>query len=1083
MLQSFFPLAIFPEGSLASSVITSVWVGVIVVAFFNLRLGWVLSGLVVPGYLAPLIIAKPWAAVIILIEGVITYFLVWLFSEYLSRWGKWSNFFGRDRFFALLLGSIAVRVVLDGWLLPIIGEMVNNSLGIQFDYRNNLHSFGLIIVALIANQFWKTGFVRGMLPLVVTVALTTLIIRFGLMEFTNFNLGSLSYMYEDIASSMLSSPKAYIILITAAFLASRMNLHYGWDFNGILIPALLALQWYQPSKILISFVEAFVVLGLSVAVLQLPVFRQMTIEGARKLLLFFNVGFLYKIVLGYLLLWWAPNVKITDYFGYGYLLSTLIAIKMHDKDIVARLSRSTLQTSLTAVFFASIVGFALTFVPQLWSWPVLSSQSGATALSIMNDVRLIDRVREDKIAMYSSKIKDSVKVPLPQETELFANGIHALLSYVDKPDAAQLKEALSLLAQVNYRVDQVAGGYLYIRENAPRRGWGSYALNMDKTGTLLIEVPAPLDERGAMEAGTWLFMSMKGHALALAGAGRTANTDGTSDVLLNFRTFYQTFHRVVSQRDVLQVRGYTLERVREMAGLRRDQGQVALPEPSSVLWVKNTLPPGLRLGLLKEMISNFNLEWNQAPFGNLQRETTREGFAELVLNQADLRKLLFKPILAEQGVTLQEHSQRIDGYLQDWLLGSKAEIAESGTNSYVQPKLEELLFLDEEVVTPLLKLIKKEYRQGGWSNAGVEELRAINSTAKVMGYQIIRYRHKESGQDYLVLSEVPSIETRRYWGSYVFRLGAGNGYVVEVPRPGFEINSFEYGVALFESLKANALLIAGANPNANLDKSADVIRPQNKANVFNLMNQIILREAMSAPLLVVQSRTFGLRPDVPAPDADLLVTFSNGATTTQNLSPLQRGLMQSLDKTGMRTKFVDGSAETAGYELGYLPQSLYLAQSANKEFAVLWMSPLARAAYQQQTENRLMASQFNALRVPTQEMPLYQVVANTTLAPSTLIPEALRSKLDRYLKTQDIIVLSEVRSVWPGYEMKRLIDTDSKQAFLLLYAPDGKLALVVNLVPGKMEKSITAPLVNVKQTVVAEFVESHAPWLEFKGEK
>ena len=35
-------LSLFPEGSLSGSVVTTVWVGVLVVAFFNLRLGWVL---------------------------------------------------------------------------------------------------------------------------------------------------------------------------------------------------------------------------------------------------------------------------------------------------------------------------------------------------------------------------------------------------------------------------------------------------------------------------------------------------------------------------------------------------------------------------------------------------------------------------------------------------------------------------------------------------------------------------------------------------------------------------------------------------------------------------------------------------------------------------------------------------------------------------------------------------------------------------------------------------------------------------------------------------------------------------------
>ena len=104
-MLDIFPLQIFPQTSLASSVVTTVWVGVFVVAFFNLRFGWVLSGLVVPGYLVPLLISKPWAAGVVLFEGMLTYWLVWLYSEYFSKFGKWGNLFGRDRFFALFLVS------------------------------------------------------------------------------------------------------------------------------------------------------------------------------------------------------------------------------------------------------------------------------------------------------------------------------------------------------------------------------------------------------------------------------------------------------------------------------------------------------------------------------------------------------------------------------------------------------------------------------------------------------------------------------------------------------------------------------------------------------------------------------------------------------------------------------------------------------------------------------------------------------------------------------------------------------------------------------------------------------------------
>ena len=110
-------LPLFPQGGLTSSVITTVWIGVAVVVFFNLRFGWVLSGLVVPGYLVPLMIAKPWAAAVIVVESIVTYFLVWLFSEYLSRYRFWASLFGRDRFFALILlpapaaGTMAVTFI------------------------------------------------------------------------------------------------------------------------------------------------------------------------------------------------------------------------------------------------------------------------------------------------------------------------------------------------------------------------------------------------------------------------------------------------------------------------------------------------------------------------------------------------------------------------------------------------------------------------------------------------------------------------------------------------------------------------------------------------------------------------------------------------------------------------------------------------------------------------------------------------------------------------------------------------------------------------------------------------------------
>ena len=240
-----WPLPIFPEGSLASSIITTVWVGVMVVCFFNLRFGWVLSGLVVPGYMVPLWMIKPWAALVTTLEGVLTYAVVWVLSERLSRLGLWSSFFGRDRFFAILLVAVGVRLGVDSLLLPELAQWLSIRGYGALDYQNSLQSVGLVVAALIANQLWKPGLVRGSVPLVVTTVLTWVLIELLILT-TNFSIGSLHYLYEDFAGSIEASPKFYILLLATALAASRLNLNYSWDFNGIMVPALLTLQWYQP---------------------------------------------------------------------------------------------------------------------------------------------------------------------------------------------------------------------------------------------------------------------------------------------------------------------------------------------------------------------------------------------------------------------------------------------------------------------------------------------------------------------------------------------------------------------------------------------------------------------------------------------------------------------------------------------------------------------------------------------------------------------------------------------------------------------------------------------------------------------
>lgn len=1079
MFNNIFPLDIFPQGSLTSSVITTVWVGVFVVAFFNLRLGWVLSGLVVPGYIAPLIIMKPWSAGVIFVEAIVTFLIVRFLSDHLSRYGLWSSLFGRDRFFALVLASVIVRLIFDSWLLPLTGAWLESQWQIHFDYRNNLYSFGLIIIALIANLFWKTGFWRGSIPIIVTIGITYFIIRYVLMTLTNFTVSNLGYMYEDIASSVLASPKAYIILITSAFIASRMNLRYGWDYNGILLPSLIALQWYQPVKVLTSFIEAFVILSVAILVLRTPIFANSNIEGARKLLLFFNIGFIYKLILGYAVVWWFPETKVTDTYAFGYLLATLMAIKMHDKDIAARLTRATLQTSLTSVVIASAIGFSLTLLPTWNSSTDLTTISQHHTIKEISSEHLIDIIKKDKIEMYRYRGVTGVIAPLPGETETFHNALKLLLDFSQTRNEHVLLKAAALLSEVNYQIIRINKRYLYLREKQPSRGWGIYVLDPQSPNSLVVEAPAPLEERGTLEAATLLFDLSQARGLAIANARRSANADGSADVLRNPKSFYHNFHRALSRRDVLQVRGYTNERVRVLAGLRRDLSQIELPEPESALWVRASLPPSLDLVMLKNLTQNFRIEWNDAPFTNLQRETTREGFAELILNRDTIRRLMARASTDTQALNIQVSSQRIDGHLQQWLLHSKGNIAERGSNLYQAPQTWELLFFDEEILAPLWRVIESEYNEGMWSTEGENELNSISSSAAILGYQLVQYRHATSGNDYLILAESENSAQRRYWGTLVFRLGESQNYMIQVPRPLYETSSFEFGVSLFERVKANTLLIAGAHPLANLDGSADVVNITHATSLLTLAGQVLLRETNDAAMLVIQSRAYGHRRDSPSPNADMLVAIRDGEKEIANVTPLVGNLLSILQRDHLKFRLVDGSIETAGYEIGTNPQAMSLNATRNKEFVMLWGSPQARSSFRQQSEKRQEAAHFSALNISSHEIDLSRYVAQHQQNASGRPDKGLLAKLQQYQRDQNIVSLRALQNHWPHYHYQRIIDRDSQQSFLAVFEGT-QIVLVANLAPRNFDQSMSVAKANFDTEKLQRFIDARMALLYFR---
>ena len=64
---------LLPPGGLDQSIVLAVLLGVWVTLLFTETLGWVFVGLVVPGYLASVLVVQPATALVIVAEALLTY--------------------------------------------------------------------------------------------------------------------------------------------------------------------------------------------------------------------------------------------------------------------------------------------------------------------------------------------------------------------------------------------------------------------------------------------------------------------------------------------------------------------------------------------------------------------------------------------------------------------------------------------------------------------------------------------------------------------------------------------------------------------------------------------------------------------------------------------------------------------------------------------------------------------------------------------------------------------------------------------------------------------------------------------------
>jgi hypothetical protein len=338
---------IFPTSNFDQSAITPVFLGTVVSWVLTETLGWVFAGLVVSGYLATLLVLEPRSAAIDIGEAVLTYGIARVFGEHLSRTGLTSRVFGRERFLLVVLVSILVRVGVEGVVFP---EVVPRATW--------AYSIGLVVVPLAANSCWKTGLWRGAIRTAVPTAVVYSVVRFVLLPHTNLSLAWFQLANEDIAASFLASPRAYLLLVTGAVLGAAANLRYGWDYNGILLPALLALAVDSPSVLVATLIEIVALLCVMHVLLRWTPIGRWNIEGPRRLTLFFTAAYALRFGFAALL---GPDLSRTGFVqasGFGYLLPALLAVKISQKGLASVVLLPTAAVSVAAFGLGNALGFA-----------------------------------------------------------------------------------------------------------------------------------------------------------------------------------------------------------------------------------------------------------------------------------------------------------------------------------------------------------------------------------------------------------------------------------------------------------------------------------------------------------------------------------------------------------------------------------------------------------------------------------------------------------------------------------------------------------------------------------------------------
>lgn len=1016
---------LLPPHGLDQSILLAVLIGLLLILFLTEVFGWVFVGLVVPGYLASVALIQPASAIAVVFESLLTYGLAYLVSELFPRTQSWSPFFGRERFLMIVLVSVFVRQNSQIWMMPLLLRSIDQTFGTTWYTDLDFYSIGLVLIPLTANMFWKLGIGRGSLQVAVPTLLTYALLRFVLLPYTNLSFANLALTYENVALDFLGSPKAYMILLTGAFLAAQYNLRYGWDYSGILVPSLLALAWFTPLTVVVTLCEALILYFVTRTVLSLPVIRRLNFEGPRKVSAVFTVGFILKYVVAWSLYYLAPDARVTDYFGFGYVLTSLLAAKMLTKKVIGRVLLPTAQVSLAAFLIGSLVGYGLERL----------TPSEPTARPAIERDQTVTRmlVREPLGVMVLAEVR--ARSSLPPElrdgrpgAELRSYGM--LWQDIDRWLAGNgsVSDIYLDAQELGFDLRRLERGFvpgelafaLFEREErlGSQTGWDTALLVPGAPGPY-IEVPAPRSQTPAAQAAGLLCGSLQCRAILVSGGDASDRT--AADAAIHPRASFQVAHGQLASASIVQL-----------------HADSSVPRGRPVLHLQHTLPADVHLDRLWPR--EIELSWEPPPMPLQQWQPDRQRLVVFRVHPDDLGERLASsaptppaPVAAVDILTFTAP-----------LVEPSASAVEPQSRDFVLPSESELRFLEVLLADPLLAAALPSpgalAAGGGGSTGGAaaRDLRVpawLHRLAQLVDYRLVPLTDCAGVEQGCWVLAPEAAPIRYPMGLLAVRVGEVEPIAVEVPRPQREDGTFRIGAELWRALRGRILLVNPDETLTGLGMKLDPTIIGNPVTPFQALHQAIHHSLAGAaqppdpatgasqvtpvvasrqarPALILQIRGFGgWRPI----GEDLVIGMGAPVMQTWQIPARIKELVAPegpLGWLGDAMRFADGSDELITLSGQGTPQLSYTRSLGHVDFAMLWLSESARESYRPASRSRYR-EHFDRVALALIDRTVAEAIGFPELAPtqrrldraSQLVLDRLLELARHYAVTRDIHVL------------------------------------------------------------------------------